>query len=63
MISQVILKTIIFNTRIREIRVHRDGEKIDFFDFLSIRLALLIIDKKFHLSIKNRFCWELQKSQ
>ncbi len=41
----------------------RDGEKIDFFDFLSIRLALLIIDKKLHLSIKNRFCPELQKSQ
>ncbi len=31
----------------------RDGEKIDFFDFLSIRLALSIIDKKLHLSIKN----------
>ncbi len=41
----------------------RDGEKIDFFNFLSIRLALLIIDKKLHLSIKNRFCPELQKSQ
>ncbi len=41
----------------------RDGEKIDFFDFLSIRLALSIIDKKLHLSIKNRFCAELQKSQ
>ncbi len=42
---------------------NRDGEKIDFFDFLSIRLALSIIDKKLHLSIKNRFCRELQKSQ
>ncbi len=41
----------------------RDGEKINFFDFLSIRLALSIISKKLHLSIKNRFCLELQKSQ
>ncbi len=43
--------------------LHRDGEKIDFFDFLLIRLALSIIDKKLHLSIKYRFCLELQKSQ
>ncbi len=40
----------------------KDGEKIDFFDFLSVRLALSIIDKKLHLSIKNRFCPELQKA-
>ncbi len=31
----------------------RDGGKINFFDFLSIRLVLSIIDKKFHLSIKK----------
>ncbi len=41
----------------------RDGEKIDFFDFSSMGLALSIIDRKLHLSIKNRFCPELQKSQ
>ncbi len=35
----------------------RDGEKIDFFDFSWIGLALSIIDKKLHL------CPELQKSQ
>ncbi len=34
----------------------RDGGKIDFFNFLSIRPVLSIIDKKFCLSIKNRFC-------
>ncbi len=38
----------------------RDGGKIY---FLSIRPALSIIDKKLHLSIKNRFCPELQNSQ
>ncbi len=31
----------------------RDGGKIYFFNFLSIRPVLLIIDKKFHLSLKN----------
>ncbi len=36
----------------------RDGGKIDFFNFLSIRLILSIIDKTLHLSIKNRFCLE-----
>ncbi len=36
----------------------RDGGKIDFFDFLSIRLILSIIDKTLHLSIKNQFCLE-----
>ncbi len=40
----------------------RDGGKINFFDFLSIRPVLSIIDKKCHLLIKNRFCLELQKS-
>ncbi len=40
----------------------RDGGKINFFDFLSIRPILSIINKKCHLSIKNRFCLELQKS-
>ncbi len=39
------------------------GKESIFFDFLSTRLALLIIDKKLHLSIKNRFCPELQKNQ
>ncbi len=43
-------------------KISRDGEIIDFFDFLSIRLALSIIDKKLHLSIKNRFCPELKKA-
>ncbi len=38
------------------------GEKSIFFDFLSIRPVLSIIDKKPHLSIKNRFCLELQKN-
>ncbi len=38
------------------------GEKIDFFEFLSIRLALSIIDKKLHLSINNQLCPELQNS-
>ncbi len=31
----------------------KDGKKIDFFDFLSIRPVLSIIDKTFHLSTKN----------
>ncbi len=31
----------------------RDGEEIDFFNFVSIRPALSIIDKKLQLSIKN----------
>ncbi len=34
----------------------RNGGKIDFFDFLSIRPVLSIIVKKCHLSIKNQFC-------
>ncbi len=38
------------------------GEKLIFLIFLSIRPVLSIIDKKCHLSIKNQFCLELQKS-
>ncbi len=37
---------------------YRDRGKIDFFNFLSIRPILSIIDKTLHLSIKNRFCQE-----
>ncbi len=39
----------------------KNGGKIYFFDFLSIRLVLSIFDKKFHLLITNQFCPESQK--
>ncbi len=52
-----------FRNRFENFLEIRDGEKIDFFDFLSIRLALSIIDKKLYLSTENRFCPELPKSQ
>ncbi len=54
-------QSIYFNKKMKHIKF-KDGGKIDFFDFLSIRPVLSIIDKKYHLSIKNRFCPELQKT-
>ncbi len=46
---------LIATPRVIDFLCDRDGGKIDFFYFLSIRPVLSIIDKKFRLSIKNRF--------
>ncbi len=52
---------VVYSQSLRDV-ASRDKEKINFFDFLSIRPVLSIIDKKCHLLIKNRFCLELKKT-